>query len=612
MCGISGYLGFDPAFKYIMDGLIMLQNRGYDSAGICTLNAKGNVVLDKVASTAKTRALDIFDKFKENHSKNTIGIGHTRWATHGAKTDENAHPHLDYTGKIALVHNGTIDNFYDLKKKLTKLGIKLKSQTDTEIIVNLISLHYQEIGHMEEAIAATTEELEGTWGLVVLCKDKPDNLYCARRGSSLLIGFGGNFLMVASEQAGFSGYVNNYTCLEDNDIVVLKRRGDKVTIEKGTKYQVRDITIKDLKLTPYPFPHWTIKEIYEQYEASIRAISLGGRLLSHDKVKLGGLNEHLSELKELDNLILLGCGTSFHAGLFAINYFKRLCNFNTVQLFNGAEFSMYDVPKKGNTGLILLSQSGETKDLYRCVKIGKENDLFMIGVINVVDSLIAKKVNCGTYLNAGREVGVASTKCFTSQLIVLCMISVYFAQIHNINKHKRQFYLKGLHQISMDIKATIKSSEEMCKVVAKFLAGKAHCFILGKNIYRAIAKEGSLKIKEIGYLHAEPYGMQSLRHGPYSLIETGTPIILLVPDDEDFNSICGIIEEVTSRGAVVIAITDSTKKIPHAKYIIRVVRNEAFSGILLNIPMQLVSYYMSIEKGFNCDYPRNLCKSVTI
>jgi glutamine---fructose-6-phosphate transaminase (isomerizing) len=612
MCGISGYLGFNSAFSYIIKGLLMLQNRGYDSAGICTVNKTNKFVIHKYASTKTLTALDLLPKYESEHNGNISGIGHTRWATHGAKTDANAHPHIDYTGKISVVHNGIIENFYDLKKHLEENNIKLQSQTDTEVIANLISIHYQECNHMEEAIVKTTNMLKGTWGLVVMCADKPDNLYCARHGSPLLIGFGGDFLMVASEQTGFAGFVNNYVCLENNDIVVLRRRKDKITFEKMKTYDLRDITVTDLKDSPEPFPHWTIKEIEEQYEAAIRAISLGGRLLSYDKVMLGGLHENIDDLMKLDHIIILGCGTSFHAGLFGINYFKNICDFTTVQLFNGAEFSHYDIPKKGNTGIILLSQSGETKDLYRCIAIGKEHNLFMMGIVNVVDSMIAREVHCGIYLNAGREVGVASTKCFTSQLIVLCMTAVFFAQIKGINSNKRKHYLKGLHQIAQDIRNTINNSHEICKEVANFLAEKEHCFVLGKDKYRAIAKEGSLKMKEIGYIHAEPYGLLSLRHGPYSLIEDDTPILILAPDNQDFQTVTSVIEEINSRKASIIVITDSTKKIPHSRYTIKVSANTAFKGLLLNIPMQLISYYMALAKGHNPDFPKHLAKCVSV
>lgn len=611
MCGISGFIGNGVAFKYILKGLSMLQNRGYDSAGICSINKNIEFVINKYASTPTESALDILVKHNVDHGTNSIGIGHTRWATHGAKTDINSHPHFDHTGRIAIVHNGIIENFYALKKEIEELGIKLISQTDTEIIANLISIYFSQCHHMEEAIYMATSRLQGTWGIVVLSLDKPNNLYCARHGSPLLIGFGSDFYMVASEQSGFAGNVTNYICLDDGDVVVLRERDNKLSFETINKYNIRNITVCNNDYSYDPYPNWTLKEIEEQYVSSIRAISLGGRILDDNKVRLGGLEQHSDKLMAIDHLILLGCGTSYHAGLFSLSYFKNLCDFSTIQIFDGAEFTPNDIPKKGTVAAILLSQSGETKDLRRCIKIARDNNIFMIGVVNVVDSLIAREVNCGAYLNAGREVAVASTKAFTSQIIVLCMIAIFFAQLKGLNNNKREKYIKDLHQLAQDIKKTLSASKKICEDIANKLVDHEHCFILGKDNYKAIALEGSLKMKEIGYIHTEGFGMQSLRHGPYSLIEDNTPIIFIAPNDENILSVFSIVEEVSSRGALPIIITDKNN-IDGQKYIIKVPHNETFSGILMNIPLQYISYFMAIKKGHNPDTPRNLAKVVSV
>ena len=614
MCGISGYLGTKEAFTYILKCLKMLENRGYDSAGICTLNNKNEYILHKFASRDnKIFALSLLEDYKEEHNNNLTGIGHTRWATHGAKTDINSHPHVDNSGKFILVHNGIIENFYTLKKELKKEhNIVFKSETDTEVIVNLINIYYEKLGHVEEAIIETTNRLEGTWGLAVLCTDKPDNLYCARHGSPLLIGFGGGFMMVSSEQSGFCNFVNNYICLENNDVVVIKRRKNKVTFEKKNSYQLRKITIKNASLTPDPYPYWTIKEIYEQYDSTIRAISMGARLKSNQSVQLGGLNENKNILKTINNLILLGCGTSYHSGLHAMNYFLELSDFNTVQCFDGAEFYEKHIPKFGKTALVLLSQSGETRDLHRCIRIGREKDLFMIGVINVVDSQIARDVNCGAYLNAGREVGVASTKSFTSQLVVLSMMAIWFAQIKNINLMKRKEYIKNLRQLPTQIKKTILNTEQICKKIAKYLVPKHDLFILGKESCESIAKEGALKIKEVSYINAQGYGGNSLRHGPYAIIKKGTPIIFITPNDEHVSHMKNTIQETHSRGADNICITDSNELIHKTKFTIRVEPNNTFKGLLHNIPMQLIAYYVAIEKGHSPDKIINLSKVVSV
>ena len=613
MCGITGYIGSKDAFYYILNGLKMLENRGYDSAGICTIDAEHNYVLNKFATTSELSSLKKLESYEKHYKNSCIGIGHTRWATHGAKTDANSHPHTDNTGIFSLVHNGIIENYFELKKELEQEhNITFVSETDTEVIVNLISIYYKKYKHVEESIVEATGRLKGTWGIVVLCSDKPDNLYCARHGSPLLIGFGGSFMLVASEQSGFCNYLTNYVCLEDGDVVVLKKRKGKITFEKQDAYVLKDITVKDIQPTPDPYPHWTIKEINEQYEASIRAISMGGRLLDDYSVKLGGLMSDKDSLIKLDHLILLGCGTSLYAGLHSLKFFKELCDFVTVQAFDGAEFDENDIPKQGNTGLLFLSQSGETRDLHRCIKIGRSKGLFMIGVVNVIDSQIARDVDCGCYLNAGREVGVASTKCFTSQVIVLSMIAIWFAQIKDINNYQRKKYIKNLRQLPMHIKKTIKNTEEHIKKLAEVLMKHDSIFILGKGSSKSIAQEGSLKIKEIGYIHAEGYGGNSLRHGPYALIKKDTPIIFVAPNDSHITHMKNTIEEVHSREAMPICITDCKDEMKHSRETIVVEANTTYKGILHVIPMQLLSYYISVLKGHNGDKPKNLSKTVSV
>jgi glucosamine--fructose-6-phosphate aminotransferase (isomerizing) len=622
-------LGFDNCFTYGIHGLKQLQNRGYDSAGCCGIKTKiesdnnlnSELILKKYATTKTADSIDVLAKNASEFEGCTNGLFHTRWATHGAKTDNNAHPHLDYKERIALIHNGIIENYYELKIELeTQYNIKFKSETDTEIIVNLISVYYDQtadtnnIKHMEEAIMRAVSRLQGTWALVVISKDKPDNMYCARHGSPLLVGFNERFIIVASEQAGFGNYVNNYLCLNNDDITVIRRRNSKITFNNIENYVLRDITIASNELTPEPYPHWTIKEINEQYEASIRAISFGGRIIENDKVRLGGPIMYESILKNIEHIILLGCGTSLNACQHASFFFKDVCNLVTVQSFDGSEFTIDDVPKKGNSCAVFLSQSGETKDLYRCVKICRDNNIFTIGVINVVDSLIAREVDCGCYLNAGREVGVASTKAFTSQVIVLSMLAIYFAQINDLNRTKREHYIKALRQLPTDIKKTIQITDNISKLIAEYLITQPDLFVLGKGSMISVAAEGALKTKEIGYIHSEAYGGNALRHGPYAIIEKGTPIIFLNPNDQNFALMNNTIEEVKSRGAYPIVISDITDSlaIRHAVNRIIVPRNRIYKGILHNIPMQLIAYYMALRKGHNPDMPKNLSKCVSV
>lgn len=613
MCGICAFLGYENGYKYVYFGLTMLQNRGYDSAGICGINNKGKYITKKYASLPNQSAVTMLGDMNNVFDNCHNCLCHTRWSTHGAKTIENSHPHFDHRGKIALVHNGIIENFDELKEELVNLyGIDFISQTDTEVIVNLISIYYEKLGNMEFAIKTALDRLEGTWGLAILNVDEPNKMYCARHGSPLLIGFGDNYAMVASEQSGFCKFVNNYICLNDHDVVVLEKKNGKVEFHKQNNYQIRNITIDITNHSPEPYEHWTLKEIYEQPESAIRAICNGGRILNDTMVKLGGLSDYELGLREIDNLLIVGCGTSYFSGLHVLGTFKELSGFNTVQIFDGSEFSINDIPKKGKSALLILSQSGETKDLYEPIKIGKQNNLLMIGVINVVDSLIAREVHCGVYLNAGKEIGVASTKAFTTQVVVLYLIALWFAQIRKININKRRTIISDLRRLSFNIKDTLDTIDPICETVAKYLVDQTSLFVLGKGLCASIAHEGALKIKEIGYIHAESYSSSALKHGPYSIIKKGLPIIIINPNDEFHKKNKGIIEELKAREAYVIEITDNDTTQTKADLVISIKSNYTFRGLLSVIPLQLIAYKLSCLMG-NCpDLPRNLAKSITV
>lgn len=611
MCGITGFIGNEDAFSQILAGLYQLQNRGYDSAGISVIE-NGEIYTHKFASGDTTSALTRLAEFKNHYNAGQIGIGHTRWATHGAKTDTNSHPHVSHDGLFSLVHNGIIENYQEIKQDLHEKGIELKSQTDTEVIVNLISVYFAECGEVERAIQKTIQELKGTWGIAVLYKDEPNKLYCTRHGSPLLVGVDGNRAMVTSEQSGFCNQFGKYIVLNNHDVCILSRISDG-NIQMNTRdvYSAKSALNVNSTLTPTPYPHWTIKEIHEQIDSSLRAISLGGRLLSNNEVKLGGLYERESELKQLDNIILLGCGTSFHAGMIGAHYLKDIGGFNSVQLFDGAEFGDTDIPKMGKTGLILLSQSGETKDLHRCIQIAHDKELFMIGVVNVVDSLIAREVHCGCYLNAGREVAVASTKAYTSQVIILSMIAIWFAQVKGMYELKRKAMLRDLRALHMDIEKTIQTTEPVIRdEIVPLFKDRKSCFLLGKGKCESIAREGALKIKEISYIHAEGYSTSSLKHGPFALLEPNFPVVLIAPDDEHYAKSMNAYEEIRSRHATVIMITDDSKcdKPNH----IKIPLNKTYRDLLTIIPLQLLSYELSLSRGLNPDMPRNLAKVVTV
>jgi len=605
MCGIIA--GISPqVVEILLLGLKQLQNRGYDSAGITTV-VDNKFQTTKYAS-GENSALERLDKEKDKHINASIGIAHTRWATHGPKTDTNSHPHLSQSGNFVLVHNGIIENYLELKEELKKNNIICVSETDTEVIVNTIELNYLLEKNVEKAIEKTLSQLEGTWGLAILSQHETNVMYCTRKGSPLLVSVNGNIGLVASEQTAFCNKTNNYIVLENHDICKLELKKEKVIMTTRNTYDKIAVKNSNLSLTPFPFKHWTEKEIYEQVDSSLRAISLGGRLLSNNKVKLGGLSEQKEQLLQVENLILLGCGTSYFAGMCGKKYFKDLCVFNSIQVIDGAEFELNDIPKKGKTALVLLSQSGETKDLHRCLEMCKVTDVITIGVVNVVDSLIAREVDCGCYLNAGREVGVASTKSFTSQVIILSMMAIWFAQTHDINLQKRKKHIKDLRKLYLDIEKTLEKND--IDTLLTIFDKQNNCFILGKDKAEAIAQEAALKIKEISYIHAEGYSSSSLKHGPFALLEKDFPVILISPENKYFAKNMNAYEEIKSRYAKIILVTNKENlNLPNT---ILVEKNESYGDLLCVIPLQLLAFKLSLYKGCNADMPRNLAKVVTV
>ena len=604
MCGIISFFGTD-CFEYLINGLKQLQNRGYDSAGICGINKDRKWVIHKYASTENINALNELEKRKDEYKGITNGIAHTRWATHGPKTDKNSHPHISQSGLFSIVHNGIIENFHSLKLMLIENGFALQSETDSEVIANLLEFNYE--GDVKMCIQKTINNLEGTWGLAIICLEFPEQLFCTRHGSPLLVGKDDNIAIVTSEQSGFCGLMNDYIVLQNNDICLIEKIENKIAVITNESYDLKKTTASQFISSPYPYPHWTLREINEQIDSSLRAISLGGRLLSNNEVKLGGLDENKVELMEINHLVLLGCGTSYFSGLMAIHFFKELGNFHSVQILDGADFNDRDIPKNGKTALVLISQSGETKDLHRCIQIGKQHDLFLIGLVNVVDSLIAREVHCGCYLNAGREVAVASTKAYSSQVILLSMMAVWFAQQRDLYPLKRTQYVKDIRNLHYDIQYTLEKntfSDDLLNIV-----NKPSCFLLGKGKGESVAKEGALKIKEISYIHAEGYSTSSLKHGPFALLEKDFPVILLAPHNEHYSKSENAYEEIKSRHASIVWITNKESDKQNCLY---VANNETFLDLLMVIPLQLMAYHLSVKKELNPDMPRNLAKVVTV
>jgi len=613
MCGIIGYLGNDKAISIVIEGLTLLQNRGYDSVGISTIiNNKPKLHTIKYASTNTYNSIELLkEKIAEQKKENQepyISIGHTRWATHGSKTDINAHPHHDNKDRISIVHNGIIENFCSLKKDLIQKGYKFISQTDTEVISVLIGYYLDNDFSMTDAIKQTVSQLKGTWALVMIHRKYPNKIWITRNGSPLLLGIEEDFVMVASEQIAFHNYIKHYVVLNNQDVIEVSLNDKKISYNINIQeYKTRTKQRTDIiELSPIGYDHWTIKEIYEQPDSVLRAMNNGGRILSDSTVKLGGLDSNKTNLQDIDHIILLGCGTSLHSGLWVVDIFKGLDIFDTVSIYDGADFNKRDIPKKGKVAAILISQSGETKDLHRCIQIIQENNMISIGVVNVIDSFIARESDCGVYLNAGREVAVASTKSFTNQCIVLSLIAIWFSQNKKTCLEKRKRIIKDLHNLPFQMKEVLKMENiEKIKQISRTIHFTNSLFILGKGKEEAIAKEGALKIKEITYIHAEGYSSSALKHGPFGLIVPGLPIILFDVNDKYREKNENVLQEVNARGANVLKISDE-----NGELIIK--KNHTYGGILANIYIQLMSYYCALEKGLNPDFPRNLAKVVTV
>ena len=613
MCGIIGILSASEIniFDFLIDGLIQLQNRGYDSSGICLLE-ENEYIIHKYASTQETNAIDKLKQIQLTNLNGQIGVGHNRWATHGPKNDINSHPHMSYDGSIIVVHNGIIENYEVLKNMLLKEGFIFQSDTDTEVIANLIEYfeNKKEHQHFSEVIERTIQSLEGTYGLIILNKKEKNTLYCVRNGSPLLVGYNNDYALISSEQSGFCQKVNSYITLQNDDICIITHKDNKIDIQYSQNYTERKILLFDYDLTPEPYDHWTIKEIYEQPLKIRNSINLGGRILDKSHVKLGGCSEYQEQLQEIENIILLGCGTSFHSCMYGKEFMKKLCVFNSIHVYDGADFDISDVPKIGKSLMIFVSQSGETKDLHRCIEIAKTNNIFTLGIVNVVDSLIAREVDCGIYCNAGREMGVASTKAFTAQVICLSLLALWYSQIQENNEGIRIQVIKDLQNLSLDFQHCLNVVHPQVQKNLHMFEKNDHLFILGKGSDECIAKEGSLKIKEISYIHSEAYSASALKHGPFALLDKNMPVILLNNNIIHESKVLNCYEEVHSRHSPILLI--SNNKSIKKENCIYIPQNKSFGSLLGIIPLQLMAYYLSIRKKINPDQPKNLAKVVTV
>lgn len=629
-CGIVGVIGtgeHKDAREFLLDGLTILKNRGYDSAGIATVPSNGGEFsISKYASDGdKADSIELVAK-NSKHLGHSLGIAHTRWATHGGKTDENAHPHTDSSGKIALAHNGILNNANVLRRILQAEGHVFTSQTDTEVIVKLIGKYYEEGNKkgkmsLKEATEIALDRCVGTWGLAIVCTDSPDEMVVACNGSPLVIGMGADRTFVASETSAFNRYTKNFISMKDGEIGVL--HADGRTLDLTRKQVAPD---QQVKLSPEPYAHWTLKELTEQPEAIANSLNFGGRM-SHDRVILSGLDRNEDKMSKIKHMTLSACGTSLNAAKYGEKLMKQLGSFDSVTSIDAAETETKDFPCSESvekTGLIVVSQSGETKDVHRVVVNAMKEGITALSVVNAVGSLIARTTKLGVYCNAGRENAVASTKAFTTQVTVLTLIAIWFKECRDRMSGATQSIevervKDALMRLPITMGIAMKTCRKQCKEIAERLKDKEHCFVLGKGYAEPVAQEGALKIKEMCYLHAEGYSGGALKHGPFALIEGkdgkfgATPIIMFILDDQHTHHMISAAEEVKARGAELIIITDKPSLVRDLDdNPIIIPQNGHLTALTGVIPLQLIAYELALLRGINPDTPRNLAKAVTV
>lgn len=627
MCGISGIINKNNGIKSVISSLNKLQNRGYDSAGICTI-VNGNILVDKYVSDEKSNAVDKINSSYLTLIESNIAIGHTRWATHGPKTLNNAHPHVDYYSRLSLVHNGIIENYVELSNKLKENNYEFKGQTDSEIVVNYI--HYLLSNNLP--FTEINKYLVGSWAILVLDKEYPNKIFYTKHGSPLILGFNNDKTkaMFVSEISGFDRDISNYTVISDGDSGYVSIDNissydkyfdlplyDNNCVQFVSSFNNIFLDIPNMKIldTPLPYPHWTIKEINDQPQAITNLLS--------NRIKINLDNSDLqfelyfpefelinNDLIETEHIIFLGCGTSYHAAQIGSKFFKDFKSDVTMEVIDGADFEKNDIPTKRKTLLVLLSQSGETRDLYRALQIGKDNHIRTIGFINVENSLIAREVDTVIYLCAGSEIAVASTKSFTNQVIMLLMLAIWMNP--NMPTELETTYVNALVNLSNDFRKIIRQSVNEIPNMLHLFENQHDCFILGKQICEWIAKEGSLKIKEISYCHCEGFSASALKHGPFALLVENTPVIMIANNDTFLSKIDNVKSEIKSRLARVIYITNKHTCDNNIDYIFYFNTDSVLFPLLSIVPLQIIAYYLACHKKNNPDYPRNLAKVVTV
>lgn len=616
MCGIVGYTGFRDAYDIVINGLRRLEYRGYDSAGIVLETQSGNFEVKK--TKGKVDDLVAISKGLQETSK--IGMGHTRWATHGVPSDNNSHPHLSNNGKIALVHNGIIENYDTIKTMLINKNFEFRSETDTEVLVNLVQYFMDKEPTLEfpEAVRYALNEVYGAYAVSVMHEDFPGQLVVARLGSPLAVGIGENEFFVASDASPFVEFTKEAVYLEEGHMatISLETGIDIRTIKENTKIEpaIQELRLNLEQIEKGGYEHFMLKEIFEQPKSILD--TMRGRLLADEGIiKMAGIWDHLERLTNAERIIIIACGTSWHAGLigeYLIEEFARV----PVEVEYASEFRYRNPIISSKDVVIAISQSGETADTMAAIKLAKEKGAFVFGICNVVDSSISRYTDAGAYTHAGPEIGVASTKAFTAQLTILSLIAIKLGN-HNGNLGKAEFMrlITELEAIPQKVEDVLNSVDEVVKKIAKKFADATNFLYLGRGYNFPAALEGALKLKEISYIHAEGYPAAEMKHGPIALIDENMPIVIIAPKIGHYDKIVSNVQEIKARKGIVIAVINKgdVQVAAMADYIIEIPEtSECFSPILASVPLQLLSYYIAVERGANVDQPRNLAKSVTV
>ena len=613
MCGIVGYIGNKEAYPIIINGLKRLEYRGYDSAGFI-VNAE-----KFVSEKTKGKVSDLEEKAaKDVIPTATFGMGHTRWATHGVPNDKNSHPHLSNSGKLAIVHNGIIENYQSIKQRLQQEGYVFHSDTDTEVLINFIEyIKNKKQLPLEEAVRYALNEVIGAYAIAVMEEDNPSKMVVARLGSPLVIGIGENEFYIASDASPFVEYTQNALYLED---------GEMATIELNKELQVRKIhnnkevdpTIQELKISidaieKGGYEHFMLKEIFEQ-PLSIQD-TMRGRLLEDGTTKISGINNNLKQFLSADRIIIAACGTSWHAGLVGEYLFEELTRI-PVEVEYASEFRYRNPVINASDIVIAISQSGETADTLAALKLAKERGAFIYGICNVVGSSIARLTDSGTYTHAGPEIGVASTKAFTTQLTVLTLLALHLGHKKGTIDHETYKRLcKELAHIPDLVAKTLEMNKDKVLEIAREYKDVSNCIYLGRGYNFPVALEGALKLKEISYIHAEGYPAAEMKHGPIALIDENMPVVFLAPSKGHYEKVVSNAQEIKARkGKIIAVVTEHDCQMSSlADHVLEIPEvDEIFSPILSVIPLQLLSYHIATMRGCNVDQPRNLAKSVTV